>query len=266
MSATRPTFDGLADNYDQARPRYPAKLFAHAIEPIGPSSPITVIDAGAGTGIALEALEPQLPDGSDIHAVDISNDMVRIGRAKFPRMHWAIGQAEDFLESFNLESSGGADLIVAAQSYQWMDRPRLLRAAVSALRPRSVCMIIQNNRNYQAGGFAAAYESLLEKYSPGYQRTYRAFDVSAELSEFFSGVDVIRQQWNRLLTVDAFVTMSSSSTQAQRAIQSMGPAFLAHVRDLCELQAHDGLVDLAYVTEAYFWINRTESFTNFSGA
>jgi SAM-dependent methyltransferase len=256
MATTSATFDGLADDYDRARPRYPAEPFARALELIGSSAPITAIDAGAGTGIALEVLEPQLPDGSDVHAVDVSTDMVRIGQTKFPRVRWAIGQAEDFLEAFNLESSGAADLIVAAQSYQWMDRPRFLRAAGSALRPRGVCMIIQNNRDYRAGGFAAAYESLLEKYSPGYQRTYRAIDVATELSAHFPRVESIRQSWNQSLTVDAFVTMSSSSTQAQRAIQRIGPAFLAHVRELCEQYLKDGFIHLPYVTEAYFGINQ----------
>lgn len=91
MTAARADFDGLAASYDRARPRYPSGLFSYALELMKPSSPVTVVDAGGGTGIALEALLPLLPEGSEIHGVDLSADMVGIGRSKFPDVRWTIG-------------------------------------------------------------------------------------------------------------------------------------------------------------------------------
>src|SRR5699024_9018310 len=123
-----PGFNGLADSYEQVRPRYPDEFFAYAVDLLPASQPPRVVDAGAGTGIALEGLLPKLPDGSTVHAVDISEDMLRLGRAKFPDVDWRLGTAEDYLGS-----DGEVDLVLAAQSYQWMDRPEFLRCVARYL-------------------------------------------------------------------------------------------------------------------------------------
>lgn len=168
-----------------------------------------------------------------------------------PNVRWTVGGAEAFLESVS-----GVGLILAAQAFQWMDRPRFVRAAAAALLPGGVCMIIQNNRDHTVGGFAAEYEALLETYSPGYRRDYREIDVSAELREGFPVVHERHQRWDRTLSVDAFVEMSSSSTQVQRAIRSTGAIFLEHVRELCLRHQRDGSVVIPYLTEGYFGVAR----------
>src|SRR5699024_9118165 len=173
---------------------------------------------GAGTGIALEGLLPKLPDGSTVHAVDISEDMLRLGRAKFPDVDWRLGTAEDYLGS-----DGEVDLVLAAQSYQWMDRPEFLRCVARYLSPSGVCMIVQNNRDYGDGGFADAYENLLERLSPGYTRAYRAIDIETELGARFPRVVKRDCSWVQPLTIADFVEMSKSSTQVQKAIAEIGP-------------------------------------------
>lgn len=249
MPAQNAAFDGLAERYDQKRPRYPAGLFGHAVGLLSAFTDPSVVDTGAGTGIALEGLLPLLEPGSVVHAVDVSADMVRVGRDKFPQVHWHVGEAEPFLESvYNIH------LVVAAQAYQWMDRPRFVVAAAQALVPGGVCMVIQNNRHHAAGGFPAAYEDLLEKHSPNYRRDYRAIDVPTELRAAFPVVEERTEGWRQVLVVEDFVTMSSSSTQAQRAIAHVGPQFLESVRDLCDSYATDGRVTVPYVCEAYYGV------------
>ena len=161
--ASKQTFDGLAQNYDLHRPRYPATLIAAIADAVKPDDAPLVIDAGAGTGIALEALLPRIPEQTRILAVDLSPDMVDIGRKKFPEVEWTLGPAEPFLEAF----CDAANLVIAAQAYQWMDRPRFLIAARSALRQGGALAIIQNNRDFSASPFLHAYEGLLEHHSPG---------------------------------------------------------------------------------------------------
>ncbi|MCZ1006148.1 class I SAM-dependent DNA methyltransferase [Streptomyces lydicus] len=252
MPTPEAKFNGLADNYDRARPRYPAALFAHAVGLLPDSGPPVVVDAGAGTGIALEALFPLLPKGSAVHAVDLSEDMVRVGREKFPTVHWVVGTAEEYLAS--LDSAG---LVVAAQAYQWMDRPAYVRAAAHSLRGGGVCTVVQNNRDHEAGGFASEYEDLLEEFSPGYRRDYRAIDVAGELGERFAHVERREARWRRSLTVEEFVTMSASSTQAQRALAAVGPEFLNRVRELCARHADGGQVEVPYVSEAFYGVAAT---------
>lgn len=110
---------------------------------------------------------------------------------------------------------------------------------------------MQNNRDYTRPGFAADYEGLLEDCSPGYRRDYRAINIKAELSAVFSTVETTCLDWVQPMTVDQFVTMSSSSTQVQRAVEAVGPGFLAQVRALADAHAAGGNILLPYRSESY---------------
>lgn len=147
MTGPDAKFDGLAESYDRTRPRYPAELFERVVELLPADRALTVVDAGGGTGISLEALAPLIPAGSDVHGVDISADMIGLGQRKFPEASWHLGTAECYLETVS-----DVDLVVAAQAYQWMDRPRFLAATRTSLRAGGVCMIVQNNRDHRSGG------------------------------------------------------------------------------------------------------------------
>ncbi|MEV5499532.1 methyltransferase domain-containing protein [Nonomuraea fuscirosea] len=249
MSNPEAKFNGLADSYERTRPRYPVTLFEHAVTLLPRTGRPAVVDAGAGTGIALEALLPLLPADAIVHAVDISDDMIRIGRDKFPQVAWYQGTAEAYLGSLS-----SVDLVVAAQAYQWMDRPAYVDSVARCLSPGGVCMVVQNNRNHGIAGFAADYEDLLEKLSPGYSRSYRAIDVAEELGARFGRVEQRVTEWHQRLTIEDFSTMSSSSTQAQRAIAAVGPLFLDRVRELCERYADAGHVNVPYIAEAFYGI------------
>jgi SAM-dependent methyltransferase len=241
--------DGPTERYERTRPRYPVELFAHAVALLPPGGSPTVVDVGAGTGIALEALLPQLPVDASVHAVDVSGEMIGIGREKFPHVAWEQGKAEEYLGRFS-----NVDLVVSAQSYQWLDRPAFLAAAARALRPGGVCMVVHNTRDLQVGGLAAEYEDLLGEISPFHSRSsaFQPVDVHAELSAHFGEVEQRTRSWRQPLATNAFVAMSSTSTQGQHAIAAAGPLFIREVRALCAKHATDGQVHLPYVTEAFY--------------
>ena len=240
-------FDGLADDYDNFRPRYPDTLLKAIVARIPDKDRPYVIDAGAGTGIALEGLIPLLPSGARIDAVDISDDMVKEGRVKYPLVSWHVKAAESFLEQ-----TKGADLVVAAQAYQWMDRPRFLRAVHSCLASHGVIAILQNNRHFINEPFLDAYESLLEEMSPGYSRHYRSFDIAAELQGVFVRVETERLSWPLRMPAANFLKMAQSSTQVQRAIDAHGEVFKKRLRELVEIhQLVNGEVSIRYVSEVF---------------
>lgn len=241
-------FDGLAEEYDQSRPRYPEELWDVLAQRLPlRGERFAMVDAGAGTGIALEGLLPRIPADSQVTAIDVSSDMVRVGATKFPQVEWVTTAAEPFLEG-----SCGLDLVVVAQAYQWMDRSRFTSAAYSALRSGGLLAIIQNNRDFKGSDFLDAYETLLEKMSPGYSREYRSFDIRAELAETFGAgtIDLDVATWERPMSVRDFVEMSSSSTQVQRAVAAY-PGFLEEVRNLAEQYARGGSLSIAYRSELY---------------
>jgi len=240
-------FDDLATDYDLYRPRYPTQLADIALGPR--RSRLKVVDAGAGTGISLEWVLPKLHE-PEVHAIDISSGMVRAGQQKFPHVLWHVGRVEEALASLD-----EVDLIVAGQSYQWFDRPAFLESAKQALRRGGRLVVVQNNRDHLHSAFLSAYEDLLEDRSPGYRRSYRQIDIAHELAQGFTvPLDDVRTEetsWEQKMLVDEFVGMSSSSTQAQRAVASVGPEFLIDVRQLAEAYATAGKVNIAYRTELF---------------
>ncbi|WP_159803283.1 class I SAM-dependent methyltransferase [Arthrobacter zhaoguopingii] len=240
-------FDGLADDYDRYRPRYPSDLLDTALGMTRHN--LRVVDAGAGTGISLEWVLPALV-GPEVYAIDISRDMVEAGKRKFPGLNWMVGRIEDVLSTVT-----DVDLIIAGQAYQWFDRPAFLQAARKVLRAGGRVIVVQNNRDHSRSPFLSAYEGLLEERSPGYSRRYRDIDVAQELADGFDvGLDAViraESRWNQAMTVDSFVGMASSSTQAQRAVAAVGPVFLKEVHALVESYAVDGVVVFPYHTELF---------------
>ncbi|WP_017570351.1 class I SAM-dependent methyltransferase [Nocardiopsis halotolerans] len=250
----RQKFDGLSDDYDLYRPRYPDEFFATIAAELTSFAEVTAVDTGAGTGIALEGLVPALDASTRYLAVDVSQDMVDRGRKKFPEVEWTVGGAEEFLEGLPQR----VQLVVAAQAYQWMDRKRYVSACLTALAPGGLLAVMQNNRDHASSAFLDAYESLLEEHSPGYARGYRDFDIGSEIAAGFepSGgrVDTRMVRWTRSVRVDDFVRMSSSSTQVQRAIFEEGEGFLDLVRDLCAEHARGGALNVAYTSELFLGV------------
>ncbi|GGM51669.1 hypothetical protein GCM10012275_23170 [Longimycelium tulufanense] len=250
MTDQQSRFDGLSADYDRFRPRYPTDLLQKIVEKLPATDNLYVIDAGAGTGIALEGLIPLLGPGCTYQAVDISTDMVAAGRSKLPQVEWRLEPVEPFLET-----APDVDLITAAQSFQWMDRPGFLRAAATCLKPAGVLAVLQNNRSSTESPFLDAYETLLEEYSPGYTRDYRDFDYAAELTDAFAPsagtVEVVRTTWSRIMTPSDFIGMARSSTQVQRAISTHGATFLDRLTALTRDAASDGTLTIPYRSELF---------------
>ncbi len=248
---TKQMFDDLARDYDASRPRYPDALIQRVVAALPTGRRLRVLDAGAGTGIALEGLVHHLGEAHDYVAVDVSPGMVELGREKLSFVAWHVEPVEPALTRYRDE----LDLIIAAQAYQWLDREQFVRSAISALRPGGVVAVLQNNRDHESSPFLAAYEDLLERRSPGYTRNYRALDVADELSGPFAAaggtVTTHVETWIQPSAVDAFVQMSASSTQVQRGVDAHGRVVLDEVRALAASAARDDVLEVAYRSELY---------------
>ncbi|USP02243.1 class I SAM-dependent methyltransferase [Bartonella taylorii] len=245
-------FDGLADDYDRYRPRYPLTLLKTMLLPFKDKKHLSIADVGAGTGIALEGIVKLLGNEHQYHAIDLSADMIKQGRKKFPTVQWYQGRAESLLPQI-----GEVDLVVAAQAFQWMDRPQLLCAVSRKLRVGGVMAVIQNNRDFKHSEFLAAYEALLEEMSPNYSRYYRNFDFLQEMSNGFGvtpeKVTLHTHTWTMTIPSETFIGMSRSSTQAQRAIASHGEEYLQQLSALIKQYEVQGNLELLYRSELYMY-------------
>lgn len=77
-------FDGLANNYDRYRPRYPLTLFKTMLLPFKDKKHLSIVDVGARTSIVLEGIVKFLGNEHHYHAIDASIDMIKKEQRNFP--------------------------------------------------------------------------------------------------------------------------------------------------------------------------------------
>ncbi len=208
-------FDGLAKKYDLYRPRYPIIFFKEINHWIIDKKKLNILDIGSGTGIALEGLIKILGKKNNFFAIDLSQDMINIGKTKYPYVKWIKGKAEH-----KIKYLPKMDIIISAQSFQWMNRIKLLKLIKKKLNLNGIFCILQNNRNYKINDFLNKYENILEKINSQYSRKYRKFKYKKEIKLIFNNkyriYIYLNYLWTDYLTKQEFIGMSYSSTQVQQ--------------------------------------------------
>src|ERR1700754_1988282 len=101
------SFGAAAQAYDAHRPRYPAQLIGDLLM----QSPQTMLDVGAGTGIASEQL---LARGVNVLAVEPDPRMAAVARNKGIRVETGTFETWDPAER-------RFDLVVFGQSFHWVN-------------------------------------------------------------------------------------------------------------------------------------------------
>ena len=243
----KPDYERIAGDYQEARPQYPERLVA-LIAGWLPEGPLEVLDVGAGTGIATRALAGVLGRRASILAVEPSPAMRREAEAATDP---ALGIA---FRDGNAEAlparDASIDLVFSAQALHWFDRPAFWRECGRVLKPGGAVAILYNNRDYRRDAFASGYEDLLERYSPGYRRDYREFDIRGELAAlgWTASMHEESEVWTRPMRPDAFMAMSRSSSRAQAARDAAGARlFDREVEALMDRHARtDGSVEVLY--------------------
>lgn len=124
---SRSVFDPVAERYDASRPGYPDALFDAIEERTRPLAGATVVEVGAGTGIATRAL---LARGARVLPVDIGAGMLARLGARSPGVPAVVGDGAALPIA-----DGAADLVAAAQSFHWLPLDRSVPEARRVLRP-----------------------------------------------------------------------------------------------------------------------------------
>ena len=237
----------LPGDYQEARPQYPERLVA-LIAGWLPEGPLEALDVGAGTGIATRALAGVLGRRASILAVEPSPAMRREAEAATdpaPGIAFRDGRAEALPAQ-----DASIDLVFSAQALHWFDRPAFWQECGRVLKPGGAAAILYNNRDYRRDAFASGYEDLLERYSPGYRRDYREFDIRGELDAlgWSARTHEESEAWRRPMRKDAFMAMSRSSSRAQAARDAVGAAvFDREVEALLDRHADaNGFVEVVY--------------------
>jgi ubiquinone/menaquinone biosynthesis C-methylase UbiE len=255
-------FDGLASAYSRFRPDYPKELFENTGRLLLKNRPevrqgAIVIDVGSGTGISTRLLKNTLGRDIPVIGIEPGTDMIQeaIQLSKgWDNLCYLRGVAEKLCFS-----SDTVDLILVAQALQWFSRQQFYQEASRILKQNGVLAIVQNNRDWENSPFLDDYEQLLEKYSPGYSRHYRSFNITEELSQCkdFYAVERTNAEWERIMTCQEFTGMARSSTKYKKAQDMNGPKFIDDRLDKL-LTKHFGQrqVRVKYTSELYSALRR----------
>jgi SAM-dependent methyltransferase len=155
------SFGQVAELYHRWRPGYPEALLAQvcALAPGG-----HVLEAGAGTGRATSALARR---GATLVAVEPDAAMAAIARRSTRGM--AVEVRESTFEDC-VVPAGSFDLVVAAQSWHWVDPDRGPAVAARALRPGGALCLWWNRPRELTGPVWDAIHRAYAQHAPALDR------------------------------------------------------------------------------------------------
>ncbi len=124
------SFGSVAEDYDRYRPQYPQAM----IEALVTSAGLTVLDVGAGTGIASAQLAQA---GADVLAVEPDARMAAVAAGK------GIAVERSTFEQWDARGRT-FDLITFGQSFHWVDPEVALPKLASLLKPGGRLVLMWN--------------------------------------------------------------------------------------------------------------------------
>lgn len=244
----RQRFGDRVDNYVAARPRYPAGVIDVLTQKIGFSSSWVVADIGSGTGISAELF---LRNANTVYAVE-PNDAMRQAAERLLRGQSGFHSLAAAAEATGLPA-GSVDLVVAAQAFHWFDIGAFRAECARILRPGGAALLMWNDRDDSADGFAIDYERLLMRFGTDYCAVRHRNVSPTAIAAFFGGEPMFVELPNQqTLDWDGLKARLLSSSYVPPAGDSRSQAMLTALRELFDRHEKSGHVTIYYRTQMYF--------------
>jgi SAM-dependent methyltransferase len=201
------SFGTDAAGYDSARPGYPEALVSRVL---AGSPGRTVLDVGCGTGIASRQFQSA---GCAVLGIDPDARMAEFARTRGLKVEVATFESWD-------PGGRGFDVVIAAQSWHWINPIEGAVKAAQVLRPRGRLAVfghVYEPPDEVAGPFAAAYREVVPESPFGNQPARRPLEMYQAL--YASIADAIRNteqfdppqhwtfEWERVYTRDAWLAL-----------------------------------------------------------
>ena len=251
MSEFAATFDKDAAGYAAGRPGYSQEIFAALEERCGLGEGTRVIEIGPGTGQATGEL---LRRGAHVHAVEPGPALARHLLTEYPgeRLEVTVNSFED-----SVLPEAGADLVVAATSFHWVEPEIGAPKALSVLRPGG-SIAIWWNLFYDPRGpdeFSRALDPIFEEFgdveSPAFVDTRQEEYWIPVLREAgFEEVVAERFPWTVDQTTEDIVSLFSTFSNMRLRPDSEQKQVLARIGGVADDQ-FGGRVRRAYQAVLY---------------
>ncbi len=211
------TFDEIPELYDRARRPHPEQLFddLFALARMDPAS-TNILEVGCGTG---QATLPLARRGCGVVCVEMGENLARVARRKlapFPRVEIVNARFEDW------DSKGAAfDLVLAVNSWHWMDPASRYARAAALLRPGGALAVSVSRHAFPPGfdpfftEIQACYEQIGEEelpWPPPPPEELPDAREEIERSGFFEDIRVARYLQVQEFTAEEYVAMMSTAS------------------------------------------------------
>jgi ubiquinone/menaquinone biosynthesis C-methylase UbiE len=226
------SFGSFADAYERGRPGYPAA----AIDWLLGSEPLDVLDLGAGTGKLARAVAAA---GHRVTAVEPDTGMLAVLRRATPHVTALEGAAEAIPAP-----DGSFDAVTSGQAFHWFDPDRALPEIARVLRPAGVLGLLWNMRDPSVPWQAELAEALQAERCEIYHH-----DRVLETVAGFGEADFTTFRYEQPMDRDTLLEAIQSRSYVILLPDEERDAMLARAAAIWD--AHPGITNLVYVTEAY---------------
>jgi SAM-dependent methyltransferase len=243
----RLVFGEVAEDYERHRPDYPDELMDELFTIAGLGRDDAALEIGAGTGKATRLL---LARGLKVTAIEPDPAMAGVARRHAPGADFVVSGFEDWPLT-----PGAFAVVVAAQSWHWVDDDIGPRKAASALRSGGWITLIWNRPDLDGCEWHDALQPIYERIAPGMEHNVRkSFSNSLPRAaehlgrDGFFGTPIQRLvPWVARYTADEYVDFLNTHSDKRMLPNEQRRALFDAIH--ASIEQAGGVVDHPYVAE-----------------
>jgi endonuclease III len=234
------SFELVVDAYERGRPEYPREAIAWITAELDLRPGRTVLDVGAGTGKLTRAL---VESGARVIAVEPGDAMLAELRSVLPAIEALRGAAE----AIPLEDAS-VDAITAGSAFHWFRHDETLPEFHRVLRPGGAVALLWNSRDRERP-LQREISELIKAFVPAERPPVGDSVRAVEESPLFAAVEHRTFPFSKQLDADGVADRIASISFVAAAPPDRRAELDRRLREV--VAAHGGVVEFAYVTEAY---------------
>jgi len=242
MMAPVASFEAVAEEYDAARPSYPAAVF----DALGDLMGLRVLDVGAGTGIATRSL---IARGASVIAVDPGREVLRRAAVRTRELPAVIADG-----AVLPVRTGAVDLVCFAQAWHWLAESTRVAEVHRVLRRGGRWAGWWSHARADGAHWFDAYWSTISRSLPDIHRDQRDVDWGATIAErgrFYVG-ERVTVSWIRAISVDDWMTDQATHSYVLGLPEGRRAELLGELRAVLDDQFPEGAMLVPY--ETWLWV------------
>lgn len=249
----RDTFGEVAQRYDERRPGYPDAAFDDLLRLADLDPRSRVLEVGAGTGKATVALAAR---DLAVTALEPNRRMAEVLERNTGG--WGAVRVEIGTFEAHTAESGAYDLVVAAQSWHWIEGAVGLRRAAELLGAAGWIALLWNTPVDRGGDVALELDAVYERLAPGMVTQWAGSEGSLtparwgrelEGSPHFGEVEAVSYPWTAAYTSDEYVGLLSTHSTHRLLEEGHRRRLLAAVADVVD--RNGGEIAIRYRCQLY---------------